>query len=148
MKVVINKCFGGFSLSPKATLRLFELGAPIEAIPVDDYWPPEKREEEAKKYRTMGFAAGLEGWRAFLRSGSDMHGMFMTVFSPDESLVLNAREIPRNDPSLIRVVEEMGYMADGACASLAIVEIPDGVDYEIAEYDGMEHIAEKHRTWG
>jgi hypothetical protein len=28
-----------------------------------------------------------------------------------------------------------------------VVEIPDGTDYEISEYDGNEHIAEKHRTW-
>jgi hypothetical protein len=30
---------------------------------------------------------------------------------------------------------------------LEIVEIPDDVEYTIEEYDGLEHIAEKHRTW-
>ncbi len=30
---------------------------------------------------------------------------------------------------------------------MQIVEIPDDVDWEVMEYDGMEHIAEKHRTW-
>jgi hypothetical protein len=28
-----------------------------------------------------------------------------------------------------------------------VVEIPDGVEWEIAEYDGLEWVAEKHRTW-
>lgn len=44
--------------------------------------------------------------------------------------------------------EALGEAADGGCASLKVVEIPDGTDYEIGEYDGMEHVAEKHRTWG
>jgi len=30
---------------------------------------------------------------------------------------------------------------------LAIVEIPDDVEYTIEEYDGNEHVAEAHRTW-
>ena len=33
-------------------------------------------------------------------------------------------------------------------AELEIVEIPDGVAWQIAEYDGFEHVAGKHRTWG
>jgi len=32
-------------------------------------------------------------------------------------------------------------------ADLKIVEIPDGTNYEIDEYDGNEHVAEVHRTW-
>ena len=24
----------------------------------------------------------------------------------------------------------------------------DGIEYSIEEYDGMEHVAEAHRTWG
>jgi hypothetical protein len=32
-------------------------------------------------------------------------------------------------------------------ACLKVVEIPDGVEWELNDYDGMEHIAEVHRTW-
>ena len=41
----------------------------------------------------------------------------------------------------------MSDAADGSCAKLEIVEIPDGVDWTVEEYDGNEHIAESHRTW-
>ncbi len=60
---------------------------------------------------------------------------------------LSVYDIERNDPDLIRVVEELGGEANGNYSSLKIVEIPEDVEWEIDEYDGMEHVAEKHRTW-
>jgi len=57
------------------------------------------------------------------------------------------REISRSDPLLVEVVEELGEKANGRCAELTIVEIPDDVEWHVAEYDGYEHIAENHRTW-
>ena len=56
-------------------------------------------------------------------------------------------QLERDDLILIAVVEELGEAADGGCAELKIVEIPDGVNWQIEEYDGLEHIAEVHRTW-
>ena len=58
------------------------------------------------------------------------------------------RGIAREDSALIQVIEEFGREASGRHAELEIVEIPDGVDYEIDDYDGMESIHEKHRSWG
>ena len=57
------------------------------------------------------------------------------------------RDVDRNDPILVQLVEENSELYSGRCAELAVVEIPDGVDYEIEEYDGREHVAETHRTW-
>ena len=57
------------------------------------------------------------------------------------------REIERHDPILVEVVQELGDKANGRCAELDVIEIPDGVDYEVEEYDGKEWIAEVHRTW-
>jgi len=57
------------------------------------------------------------------------------------------REIPRDDPYLVKIVKDMGMAANGDHANLKIVEIPCDVEWEIAEYDGNEWVAEKHRTW-
>lgn len=54
----------------------------------------------------------------------------------------------RTHPLLLRVVEELGEAANGKHAELEIVEIPDGIDWEISEYDGMEKVEEVHRSWG
>jgi len=56
-------------------------------------------------------------------------------------------DIPRDCPHLIRVIEEMGQEINTRCSNLGIVEIPSDVDWEIQEYDGIEWVAEKHRTW-
>ena len=55
--------------------------------------------------------------------------------------------IERNCPHLVQVVEEFGTEANGWAANLQIVEIPDDVEWEIHEYDGIESIHEKHRVW-
>lgn len=51
-----------------------------------------------------------------------------------------ARGISRHDPTLIRVVEELGLAASGACAKLEIIELPSGAQYRIDEYDGSESV--------
>lgn len=58
-----------------------------------------------------------------------------------------ADEIKRNDPKLVECVETLGERANGRFAKLKVVEIPDNVEWEITEYDGLETIEEKHRRW-
>ena len=60
---------------------------------------------------------------------------------------LHDRMIARDDLYLVKVVEELGPRANGDFAKLKIVDIPADVEWQIAEYDGHEWIAEKHRTW-
>jgi hypothetical protein len=58
------------------------------------------------------------------------------------------QDIRRDDPYLVRVVQDMGgEAAGGAMAVLKVVEIPAGVQWFIQEYDGKEWIAERHRIW-
>lgn len=62
--------------------------------------------------------------------------------------MFHTRDIRRNDPILIRVLEQLGVMeCSGRHASLRVVEIPDDVEWTIEEYDGKEWVAEVHRTW-
>ena len=56
-------------------------------------------------------------------------------------------ELKRDDPELVRLVETMGQNSYGRYAHLKIVEIPEDVDWILVEYDGMEHVAERHRIW-
>ena len=81
-----------------------------------------------------GFGLSPEAWRRY----AELKGGL-----PDDEY-----GIERDDPTLVQVVEELGSKSWGSCAELRVVEIPDGVRWQIQEYDGNEHIAEVHRTWG
>lgn len=152
MKVAINTCYGGFSLSPKAVARLAEFrgkkayffrshfNKPYEPISAEEaegtmFW---------KAFTTpnpppnpSGLAKGRGKWQA----GVD------ALEAKIEAESIDSRPDDRSDPFLIQVIAELGKEADGACARLSVIEIPDGVDYEIEEYDGLESIHERHRSW-
>ena len=54
----------------------------------------------------------------------------------------------RSDPRLIAAIEKIGLLeSSGGCAELDIVEVPDGIDWYVDEYDGMESVHENHRSW-
>jgi hypothetical protein len=60
----------------------------------------------------------------------------------------SARDMQRDDPQLVALVEELGTdRVSGKLAELHVVEVPDGVEWRIEEYDGQEWVAETHRTW-
>ena len=56
-------------------------------------------------------------------------------------------ELARDDVVLVQIIEQLGDRASGGYAKLSIVEVPDGVKWHISEYDGIEWVAENHRTW-
>ena len=89
MKVVVNRCFGGYGLSKEAYK---ELGV---------------------EWDNFGYA-----------------------FQDD-----------RTNEKLVACVEKLKEVASGRFARLLVIERPDGIEWEIEEYDGSETIEEKHRTW-
>lgn len=99
-EIVINRCYGGFSLSDQAKTMYEDA---TKDVPRSKYWYIDQ-------------------------------------------------DIDRDDPILIRIVRELGdKQAGGARTKLKIIEIPDDVPADgwiIQEYDGMEWVAERHRSWG
>ena len=69
----------------------------------------------------------------------------LTGIAP-QSILYN-HEILRDSPQLVQIVEQLGERANNRYSRLKVVEVPEGVEWHIHEYDGMEHVAEDHRTW-
>jgi hypothetical protein len=78
----------------------------------------------------------------------DLGAYWPEAATPSEpSLNQCGKQIPRDDLKLAQVVEELGMAANGHCAELRIVAIPEDVRWEICDVGGVEHITEVHRTW-
>jgi hypothetical protein len=141
-RVVVNKCHGGFGLSEEAVnLYLQMLGKQVwvevdskyKSLNLCTYWliPPDADRVEASP----------SNWHDMTMAERAAHNKKYTeqVFRPDD--------IERDDPYLVSVVKQLGKKASGRFAELEIVEIPEDVNWMIEEYDGLEWVAEKHRTW-
>ena len=54
----------------------------------------------------------------------------------------------RAHPDLIEAIESVGInKASGELACIRIIDIPDNVEWEIDDYDGIETVHEIHRSW-
>ena len=118
-KVVINNCYGGFSLSEKAFVEYLKRKG-INCV---------------TKVNEFGFV------EFYKNSISDENYISHYDYVSPSNLTI------REDPDLIEIIEELGEESFGMFAYLKIVEIPDDVVYEITEFDGSETIREKCRTW-
>jgi len=146
MELIVNRCFGGFGLSHKgamhyAKLKGFELfryfDASTKKIYGDDY-------HKGCGHYTTKSIPGFEG-DVLPARGDDYK-------DTPEHKFLNEHywfeyKIDRDDAALVQTVRDLGKTANGDHSKLEIVEIPDDVEWEISEYDGSEHVSEKHRTW-
>lgn len=101
MKVAVNKCFGGFSVS--------------KAV-----------------FKELGFEWDGYGYLDNNSFGIESSNYFEW----------------RKHPSLIQAIKKIGEdKASGEMAKVRVVDIPDGVEWEIDDYGGIETVHEVHRIW-
>jgi hypothetical protein len=96
--------------------------------------------------KAMERYAELKGFKLITESRGLYSINYYADSISDENMISDYN-MKRNDPDLVRVVEALGKSADDVHAELRVVEVPDDVDWVIEEYDGLEWVAEVHRTW-
>lgn len=137
-KVVINRRHGGFGLSDAAYEWLIARGVPVRKyieqprLPDGRYAQVSENEGEIIFDRDLSKQTEIDNALRRLSRNRYWEGWISQK---------------RSWPLLVECVEALGEAANGAHAKLAVVEIPDGVQWEIDEYDGLEWVAETHRTW-
>lgn len=133
-KIVVNRCFGGFSLSDRAIEMYLKLKGKNCFRYVDNYKPlmytfqSIVNDCDTVYYSTKFLGQSFVNW-------------------PDNHEYFSDRNIVRDDLDLITVVEQLGKEASGLYANLKVVEIPDHVNWEIESCDGQETIHEVHQSW-
>jgi len=140
MEIVINNCFGGFGLSGEAeALYAKKSGFELFRYKQTNY----KSQDGEDLYEKID----INDDSMFSRTYTKDHGDKFSKGYHKDSGYWSTCDMKRDDPILIEVVKELAKKANGRCASLKVVEIPDGVNWEIKEYDGNEHVSESHSTW-
>jgi hypothetical protein len=95
-----------------------------------------------------GFGLSLVGIERYaeykgIKLVSEKNGPFTQYYSEHSNGkrdYFNDSDIERDDPALIRVVEDLGKRAQTAYSDLQIRSLKKGTLYRIDDYDGREHI--------
>ena len=140
MKIVLNKCYGGFSLSHEAMMKIFKKKG-IKVFPYISDWKGTTTSYSKFSPDKLKHPLLLTSITYFQQEPN------LDSFSQDwaedpkyDPIYLNFDYDARTDKDLVEVVEELGDEASGGFAKLRIVEIPDGASYEIEDYDGVETV--------
>jgi hypothetical protein len=145
-EIVINKCWGGFGLSHEAMMLYSKLSG-TKLYPFVD-----ERESGGKEWSPLTHKSV-----PYVNEESKS-SPFDLIFYSTKPLKKNGTyekdsyfsddDIKRDDKNLVKVVKKLKDKANGYFAELRVVEIPDDVEWEIDDYDGMESIEEVHKSWG
>lgn len=142
MKIVINNCFGGFNLSDRAIEMIMRRkGFECFRYAHTKY----KFSDGVDEYVKQEKCSGVRLFPPIYYSTKDFGDKTNEL---SEDAIWDENGVSRNDTDLVAVVEEIGKEASNTeISSLAVVEIPDGVNWTIQEYDGLESVHEAHRVW-
>ena len=139
MKIVVNRCFGGFGLSDKAIEMVMKRkGLSCFRYKLTKY----KYRNDVEEYT-----------RCEACSDSNILIYYMTADLGEKTnklpkeILWNYGDLKRDDTDLVAVVEELGEGANTIFSELEVVEIPDDINWYIDNYDGIETIHEVHRSW-
>ena len=117
MKVAVNSCYGGFGISEEAGRLLKKKGVKV-------------------KFKGDKYDDGIK---------VDMFYGYLS--NEDFGIEDENYDKYKEDKRLIEVIEKLGDKANGSHAEIRIAEVPDDIEWKIEEYDGIEIIREKGRSW-
>lgn len=118
MLLVISRSTGGFDLSTEGFKYLIKLGWSVGPLPEDD------EDFDSINYRIFD----IDGEYDFAEP--NLKAIFL-----------------RSHPDLVKVVRDLGSVANGEGSNLHIVEVPDDIDPEIIEVNGLEWVVDRKSIW-
>ena len=138
MKIVINGCYGGFGLSKEALFELIQTNSEL-------IFKHSLKEEY--EFDVTGEYLKRDKTRLKPFKSNFFYLPFDDNLYDKKYVYYFGYGFKRTHPDLIKVIEKLGDKANGTHSKLIIVEIPDDVEYEIEDYDGIESVHEVHRSW-
>jgi hypothetical protein len=146
-EIVINRQFGGFSLSMEAMKEYLKLKGKKCFIYVNKDW----KQKTFEKLKVIPNERSIFPILFFFTKDFGEKFKEPEMKSKEYDAIWNFhfsdRDISRDDLDLIKVVKKLGDKSNGSCATLEIVKIPADIKWVISEYDGLESVEEEHRSW-
>lgn len=139
MKVILNKCFGGFSVSDQA----YRLYAQKKGLQLYRYCRDYDKKTKKLFYKKLNDNENSFLTEFFIKNLGDEFEYKQDYYQ--YKIVLN--QTNREDPILIEVIEELGEKANGDCSRLKIVDIPNDMKYVVFDYDGIESLHTDMPVW-
>ena len=130
MKIILNKCFGGFDVSKEA----YMLYAKKKGLELYQYTSDFVSSKKCIYKKTNDETLFKQYFTKDLGDNIEISDEDYTKYC----LYLDGTY--RKDTTLIEVVKELGDKASGRFGRLEVVEIPNNSFYIIDEYDGIETI--------
>lgn len=149
-KIVINNCYGSFCASFRVAIELFR-----NKYTTNEYYIYKKTNNNS--YKKITTTDELEN-SFFYSNYYIVDKDYGEIISIDKFKNITNKECldslahccnERENPILIDMIEKFGseFCSNTKHSRLQIIEIPYDVNYIVQEDDGLEWIAEKHRTW-
>lgn len=142
MKVILNKCYGGFGVSKEAYKLYCKKIGKTAYFYKDEYIG----NGVVNFYRITDADFAEYNFSSFYCITKDYENK-VNYHNIDKLDILYLNTEYRENTILIEVVEELGEKANGKYAQLEIVDIPNGMNYEIDDYDGIETLRPNVPTW-
>ena len=151
MKIVVNKCYGGFHLSAEAYFRVLDGMIKDNNWFIYTYEPDDRVSKFIEKpiVYTKASISDIDFDDSYIIVSKNYGDSFTDkeLNEKDKIYIEEGYNIPRNNIHLVKVVEEMGEDAWGEYSKLKVIDIPDDIEWEIIEHDGWEIIVDKNRSW-
>jgi len=142
MKIAVNKCYGGFSPSMKAYREYLKLKKKKSFLYHQTKYEHSDGKEEYSRIDNIDKEIDIGCFFCYTKDlGKKVNKL------PNKSMIFLDNDEIRVDKDFIKVVEKLGDEVNTSVSKIKIVEIPDDVEWVIDEYDGIETIHEKHRSW-
>ncbi len=141
MEIAVNKCFGGFSPSMRAYREYLKLkGKKSFFYKQTKFDFKDEKEEHTRIDNIDKKESGLFSCysKDFGKKTNKLDGRYF-VYLRDDKL--------RIDKDFIKVVKKLKKKVNTSVSDIKIIKIPDGIDWEIDNYGGVESIHKEHRSW-
>jgi hypothetical protein len=141
MEIALNKCYGGFAPSMLAYREYLKQKGKKSFFYKQTKYGFKEGKEEYERIKDISVTDTL----CFYCYTKDLGKIIKKL--PSRGMIYLRDDKLRKDKDFITVVKKLKKKVNSYYSKIKIVTIPDDMEWTIEDYDGIETLHEKHRSW-